>query len=466
MSLIRAITLTRSFVPRMEGFPARAYFPFAFLVILCLCGCTLPQNYQVHDLGSMPQQPAEYLDSASANTPLMNRSEQHRLMQDFLARHFSPWRADAPLKETQHPFWALEWLESNEAFGHNLLPMESEAVANLEQRCAAKAYPSMQRHAISVAHTDVRALPTPAPIFNDPAQAGEGFPFDYMQHGVLPAGSPLLVTHASQSGNWLFIETPLLYGWVPATAVAWVDNGFKDAYSCAEYIAFVEDGHPLHSAAGGSFPPTRAGTIVPLLEHTDSGYVVGVPHKNSQGDAALERAIVSSAIGHPFPLPLTPARVAELSSHFMNQPYSWGDRFSGRDCSGTMRDLFAPFGIWLPRNSGDQTNVGRAISLNETPLPQRRDYIATHAIPFATLLHVPGHIMLYIGEHEGKAAVLHTVWGIRAQPLLGDEKRIKIGETAITSLEPGKELNEIWRRISSLLERLDQMNILHQQSPE
>ena len=364
--------------------------PLTYFVIiaLLLCGCMPSQSYEVQDLSEMPQLPGAYLDETTATTALMNATQQYEAKQDFLARHFSPWQADAPLEETQHPFWALDWLESGERFGHNLLPMEDEAVATLQQRCAAADYPSMQRHAISVTHTDVRALPTAAPIFNDPRKTGEGYPFDYLQHGVLSAGTPLLITHASREGNWLFIETPLLYGWVPATTVAWVDDSFKDVYTSTEYVATLEDGHPLHSTAGGALPPTRAGAILPLLEHTDTGYVVAIPHVNIQGNAVLERASVSSVIAEPFPLPFTPARIAQVSSHFMQQPYSWGDRFSGRDCSGIMRDLFAPFGIWLPRNSGDQAEVGRVISLEETPVAERRTHIATKAVPFATLLHL------------------------------------------------------------------------------
>jgi hypothetical protein len=131
-----------------------------------------------------------------------------------------------------------------------------------------------------------------------------------------------------------------------------------------------------------------------------------------------------------------------------------------------MRDLFSPFGIWVPRNSGDQSAEGKSIQLGEIPLHQRRDYIAMHAVPFATLLHLPGHIMLYLGEHSGSSVVFHSVWGLRFQSLGGKEGRLRIGKTAITSLEPGRELDGMWCRVSSLLERLDQMNIPHLKTGE
>lgn len=430
-------------------------------LILLLCSCTPPPGYQVLDLRTMPQEPAAYLDETTATVPLMDEKTQHLAVQNFLTHHFSPWDTNTPLELTRNPFWALEWIEAKQVFGHNLLPLSQEAINTLRQRCAASEYPSMGQHGISVAHIDVRALPTLAPLFNNPRQPGEGFPFDYMQHGVLPAGTPVLVTHSSPDRNWLFIETPLLYGWVPATAVARVDAPFKAQYTKAEFIALLKDGYPLHSDSGGALPPSRSGTILPLLGHTPTQYTVAVPRVNRSGNAVVERASVSTTIARPFPLPFTPAQIAALSSYFMQQPYSWGDRFSGRDCSGTMRDLFTPFGIWLPRNSGKQAAEGKVIDLRKVPLSHRREYIATHAIPFATLIHMPGHIMLYLGEYQGKSVVLHALWGVRHNSVTGEESRIIVGRTAITSLEPGAELKRWFAGVSSLLPRLDHINIPH-----
>ena len=56
----------------------------------------------------------------------------------------------------------------------------------------------------------------------DPAKAGEGFPFDYFQNSALWPGTPLLITHASRDGAWLFAEAGMVAGWVPAQDVAFV----------------------------------------------------------------------------------------------------------------------------------------------------------------------------------------------------------------------------------------------------
>ncbi|MDD2557797.1 MAG: SH3 domain-containing protein [Desulfuromonas sp.] len=460
-------THTRS----LTSLPQTLFLVQLIALILILSGCAPKPGYLPRDLATMPQQPLSYLQAESAVTELLSADAHQALAQNFLAHHFSPWKAQGPLPETGRPFWAVEWIQSKPVFGINLLPLEADEIHRLVQSAAAQDYPSRARHGITLTHVDVRALPTAAPIFNDPRKAGEGFPFDYLQHGVLPCGTPVVVTHTSPEGNWLFIETPLLYGWVPAPDIAWTDAAFEDAFCTQSYVVALEDGHSVRNANGHLtghdneriYPATRIGTISPLLQRGKDTYIIAVPAVDAQGNATVQRAIVSTEAAHLFPLPFTQERVATLSTRFMGQPYSWGDRFSGRDCSGTMRDLFTPFGIWLPRNSSAQTEVGTIFALKNLPSEQRRAQILSSGIPFVTLIHLPGHIMLYLGEYEGKIAVLHTLWGVWHHTLMGKETRILVGRTVITTLEPGAELNTIFSGVSSLLQRMDQINLPHMQ---
>ncbi len=452
--------------------------PRALIIVLLtlalhLSGCAPPSGYVPRDLTEMPQQPLSYLEPESATLELLSEEEHQALTQNFLARHFSPWKTRGALPETDRPFWAVEWIQSKPVFGINLLPLEAEEIHRLVQSASAQNYPSNARHGITLTHVDVRALPTAAPIFNNPRKAGEGFPFDYLQHGVLPYGTPVVVTHTSSEGNWFFIETELLYGWVPASDIAWTDAAFEDVFCTQNYVVTLEDGHPVRSSnrtpAGHDqlrYPATRIGTIFPLLQRDQTTYTIAVPAVDPHGNATIHRAVVSAKAAHLFPLPFTQERVATLSTRFMGQPYSWGDRFSGRDCSGTMRDLFAPFGIWLPRNSGTQSEVGTVVALQSLSPAQRRTQLLASAIPFVTLIHLPGHIMLYVGEYQDKIALLHTLWSVRHHSLTGKESRILVGRVVITSLEPGSELDSWFSGVDSLLQRLDQFNIPHiQQLP-
>ena len=86
--------------------------------------------------------------------------------------------------------------------------------------------------------------------------------------------------------------------------------------------------------------------------------------------------------------------------------------------------------------------------------------LINEGIPFLTLVRIPGHIMLYVGSYEGRAALLHTIWGLRTRDLWGKQGRWVVGETVITTLEPGMERSSLSLGISNLRNRVESMNIL------
>lgn len=63
-------------------------------------------------------------------------------------------------------------------------------------------------------------------------------------------------------------------------------------------------------------------------------------------------------------------RVVDLILH---SKYGWGGLYQERDCSSMIRDLYAPFGIWLPRNSFQQAKIGKVISLKTLSSEQKRE---------------------------------------------------------------------------------------------
>jgi hypothetical protein len=64
--------------------------------------------------------------------------------------------------------------------------------------------------------------------------------------------------------------------------------------------------------------------------------------------------------------------------------------------------------------------------------------ILTKGKPFLTLVHKPGHIMLYLGHFHGQPMVFQDAWGLPTRNLFGMEGRNVIGKTAITPLTLGE----------------------------
>ncbi len=431
----------------------------AFLFLAPGCIPAL-EKIEIADLQRMPQTPLAYVDEAGGDQPLMPAERQQHRAVEFLERFFAPWHTDGPFDETRNPFWAVEWARENEVFGENLRPVEKGRIKELIEQAAASDYPSLSRRAVTVRRCDLRALPTDSPLFNDPRTPGQGFPFDYLQHGALAANTPLLATHLSEDGTWVFVETPLLYGWMPVTDLAWVDEEFVDTFETGRYLALTRENLALFDTEGMYRFSVGIGAVLPLVNSESEGYEVFTAVADADRQAHLRKAPIPLEAGEVYPLLLTPQKVATLAERMMGQPYGWGDLYGNRDCSGTVKDLFAPFGLWLPRNSSQQAQVGEVMSLEDLAPRQREKRLLQEGIPFVTLVRLPGHIMLYLGEHEGRAALLHTLWGVRTRTLTNREGRWLVGKTVITGLEPGMERDGFFLSISPLLERVESMNIL------
>jgi hypothetical protein len=143
----------------------------------------------------------------------------------------------------------------------------------------------------------------------------------------------------------------------------------------------------------------------------------------------------------------------------LGKPYGWGDLGGNRDCSGSLRDLFTAFGVWLPRNSAAQAKAYPFVPFGEVPGREKEERLALEGVPFATLLAVPGHIMLYLGTYRGEPWVFHSMWGVRTLRD-GKEGRHIVGSAVITTLRPGRDAANLDPRRGDLAERLLGMTFL------
>lgn len=437
-------------------------FMLSISLLLLLSGCVGNMDQQkVLDLEQFPQSPLVYLHPEASQQRLVSEEQQTLRAAEFLKNHFLAWHSEAPLESSSDQFWVYEWITKKVVFAENLKPLPPGRIRHLINQADQKSYPSLKRRAITLRRCSFRALPTKSPFYLDPQKAGEGFPFDYLQHAVIPANTPLLVTHRSRDHDWFYVETALTSGWVPVADLAWVDDQFVRAFECSRYLSQTVDNTKVGDGLSKFYFNSRIGSLLPVIETTTDKHRVLIATADENRHAHLHEALIPRTSAEQFPLPLTPQTIALLAERMIGQPYGWGDLFTGRDCSGTVRDLFAPFGLWLPRNSSKQALEGNVIGLQSLTPSQREQYLLDKGIPFLTLVRVPGHIMLYLGKHHGRAAVLHTLWGLRTKTFTGREGRWVVGQTVITGLEPGMEQSGVFLEIRNLLNRIESINILN-----
>jgi len=442
------------------------------LVLALLIGCTADHRLPV-DLTRYPQQLAALLAPETANRRLIEPDLQSVLNADYDQRFFSPWRSTSPPLPAAKVFWGVKSYADQTGYGQNLLPLSAEEWQVLVAAQQIDRYPSLDRTAITIRNADLRVMPTRRPFFFDPSQAGEGYPFDYFQNSAVWVGTPLRVTHRSADGAWYLVEAGYAYGWLSADALAWTNSDFNADYQTGRYAAILRDDQTLTEADGTFLAQGHIGALFPVAEESAAGWRLLVPVRDADARATLRTATISTENAAVKPLLLTPAALARIADRMIGRPYGWGGLNQDRDCSSTLRDLFTPFGIWLPRNSSQQAQqTGRLITLNGLTSQQKRSRLLAEGRPFTTLLWFPGHIGLYLGPSpsDNQPLLLHAVWGVPTKDWLGRERRLLIGRLAITSFQPGAErpgvsAEGLWKKLLgfSLLPR--ELSELSDESP-
>ena len=418
------------------------FFYFSLLLFFTACA---PHPPGIVDLERYPQIVAAHLDKATSDTPLLSDAVRQDLDADFDQRLFAPWRQERPRLSAAEAFWGLTSYGKRQGYAENLQPLAparwQELVASLNQ----ETYPSLARPAITVRNTDLRVFPTARPFFLDPAQAGEGYPFDYFQNSALWAGTPLLVTHVSADGAWYFAEAGLASGWLPALDLAWADEDFRRNYVTGRHAALLADDLSLRDAQGTFLVQTHIGALFPLIGEDQNGLFLRVPVRDADGQAQARTALVAPQFAAAKPLPLTPRRIAAIADAMSGQLYGWGGMYENRDCSAFLRDLFTPFGVWLPRNSGAQAKAGEFIDLQNLSPDEKRAALLREGVPFYTLIWLRGHTALYLGSDSssGEPLLLHNLWGVPTKNLWGKEGRALVGRLAVTGLHPGEERRDV-----------------------
>ncbi len=248
----------------------------------------------------------------------------------------------------------------------------------------------------------------------------------------------------------------MAWGWLPARAVARMGAAERARWRRATPVAVVAEETAILDREGGFLFLAGLGT---LLASDGAGGALAAT-ADAKGRAVLEPARAPKGALAPWPRPLTSAAVAELAGRLLGQPYGWGGQFGQRDCSATLKDLFAPLGLFLPRNSGDQAKAGPALELAGLAADRKEALILERGVPLLSLLWQPGHVMLLAGERQGRALVFHNAWGVRTFGLLAGEGRARSGQAALTTLRPGAERPDLADPRALLVERVARLVFL------
>jgi cell wall-associated NlpC family hydrolase len=425
------------------------------------CSWALADNISLFPLDNYPQTISHWINPADAdyNQPLLTGEQQQQHMQDFYQHYFgaiSPWSADH-VQEILHTSAGDELGTTEQAilksfdnaqstsaeigYGVNFHAYTPEWIASLTQNINPGhlnqiSYAEKNR-AIAIDNLHARALPTDDPFFYSYKIAGEGYPFDNLQMSAVWAGTPLYILGETEDHAWSLVLTPEYIAWVKTNGIARVDNAFilqwtgtakKQLVAISRTATSVNDneGHYLFTAYIGSvFPAQQNKILVPVMTKARTAEITEV--------TVPTESVVS------MPLTATPHQFANILQTLIGRPYGWGNLYFYNDCSAETKSVLTPFGIWLPRNSFQQTSAGKMTDLSARNTQQRLEYLTANGKKFLTLVYVGGHVVLYIGHFPNPNHFNHTemnlsyqnAWGLAPSP---STRRAIIGKAVFLPL--------------------------------
>ncbi|MDD2702884.1 MAG: SH3 domain-containing protein [Candidatus Omnitrophica bacterium] len=308
--------------------------------------------------------------------------------------------------------------------------------------------------------SDQRLLPTADILTERPFDAD----FDQVQNSSLDAGTPMAVLHETMDGMWCYGITPASSGWVRKEQIVFcsledmrVFTGKKDFYVVTGPKADIF----LDPACTQYFDTVRMGAKFPVWPGTDGAagssmrgeetVCIEFPFSGGTGAFYVRQAYVRREGVHKGFLRYTPRTVIEQAFKMLNAPYGWGGVNGEQDCSAFLQEVFAVVGISLPRNSGAQGQTGHLsadFSTGKSTVETKYSFLRENGIPGVSILQLKGHVLLYLGEMNGRLYAIHDTSGYREKFLFGERVR-RVMKVVVSDLYLGEGGSR-----GSLLDRL------------
>jgi len=419
------------------------------IIITIFSGCVKENTYKhpIKDLEDIKQKPTLYTKKIQQ----ISHKSKKKFIKEYKKYYFYPWHINRFSVSYKNATWGNMYAKMD-VYSENLTPISQKWFTSIIDESNFKKFNTLRKKAITINSSHIRVFPTVSKIFYDPQKAGEGFPFDYNENSSIKINTPLFVSHLSKNKLWAYIESSVAIGWIKVSDIAYVNKKFRKTFENNNYYISIKDdtniyknGYLLKSVSLGTlFPKAKKGFIIASKDYKNNAFI-----------RVIDRNRNLKKLGLDFNL----ENITKISNELIGERYGWGGLLENRDCSLMTKDFYAPFGIFLNRNSGMQKNNGHSIDISKMDNIQKKEFILNNAVPFQTLIYLPGHIMIYVGVKENEPLVFHNVWGVKTIDKNGKEGRSVIGKAVVTTLSFGKEL-ENYSQEHSLLSRIEAITMI------
>ncbi|MCK4353145.1 SH3 domain-containing protein [candidate division WOR-3 bacterium] len=346
---------------------------------------------------------------------------------------------------------------SKKRYRYSGFPFSTDFYERLEEKIAIQDTAGIipVNFGLTIKRTSVRLLPTQEIGMRKP----KDFELNRFQYTSLIPFEPVAVLYFSKDRDWAYIQSYFVRGWVPVTDIAIGGREKIKKYIQEQPFLVIKDirvnlyGDRYLESFITSLP---MGTRVQLLKEELDIFKVKILVRKLDGMLDFEEGFLkkdnSVCKGY---LPYTQRNALNQVFKALSMSYDWGGMRGTTDCSGYALQVYLCFGIILPRNSRAQLKTGiKVASFNRWTSEVKRLKALDRAIPGATILGFPGHIMLYLGKYNGRHYIIHNIRAFRKRRWFVDDVEY-IGKVVVSDLSLGKHSK---RR--SLLQRLTSIRYL------
>lgn len=315
-------------------------------------------------------------------------------------------------------------------------PLEADYFEDLRARINLEALQEVNavRYGITLCRTRLRTFPANDLVLEDPDRPE----FDRFQETAINPAEPVVILHQSRDGSFYFIQTVNYRGWVAAETIGLTDKAVWLEYCKQPDFLIVTGSHlKIPNPATGIEWFFEMGAKIPLaapLIPGNTGFLVQLPVADRDHQLRfIEVAIPGTTEVNPGYLPYTRANILKQAFKLYGQPYDWGGLHQSVDCSGFIMDVYRCFGLAMPRNSGEQAALpGPKFSLESMSTSEKINKL--RQLPPGALLHLPGHVMMYLGENNGSLYIIHALSSYGLPDAEGNIQKIYHLQVAVTDL--------------------------------
>lgn len=254
------------------------------------------------------------------------------------------------------------------------------------------------------------------------AYKNEGDRFNRYIETSLYIGEGVIILKESRDREWFLVISKDYIGWASKENIEECTRKQLEKYLQGEFILSLHDGNSIK--INGVQNKVPLGSKVGILVERENDYLGYIPYLQNGLEKEREFPIEKSKTYSKGYLKFTIKNTLDLAFEMLHDRYSWGGENENRDCSLYVRDIYACFGLILPRNAGDQSRV---LNIEKLALGEMDREEMIHELNMNSIclpIYMEGHVMIYLGEAESEGYIIHDSGGYY-------KGGVKVGESKV-----------------------------------